>query len=144
MKVPASGQATAYTADKNDGIGGAVAVPDDGTVQAGATLSYQDNGGGTITDLNTGLMWEKKDDAGGLYDKDNTYTWSGDGTVETIWDWLDDINAEGGTGFAGHADWRIPNVRELQRIVDYENLSPAASFPYWSSSTSAFDHAHAW
>ncbi len=29
-------------------------------VQAGATLSYTDNGDGTITDNNTGLMWEKK------------------------------------------------------------------------------------
>ena len=26
--------------------------------------------------------------------------------------------------FAGHCDWRIPNVRELQSIVDYEILYP--------------------
>lgn len=30
-----------------------------------------------------------------------------------------------GAGFAGHTDWRIPNVRELQTIVDYENWNPA-------------------
>lgn len=121
QQFPATGQTTAYTADKNDGIDGAVAVPDDGTVQAGTTLNYQDNGDGTITDLNTGLMWEKKDDTGGLHQWDNTYVWSGDGSQETIWDWLDDINAEGGTGFAGHSDWRIPNVKELQSIVNYQN-----------------------
>ena len=121
---PASAQTTAFTADKNDGIGGAVSVPDDGTVQAGAALSYTDNGDGTITDNNTGLMWEKKGDNSTLHDVDNVYRWSGDGSQETIWDWLDDINNEGGTGFAGHSDWRIPNVKELQSIVDYGVILP--------------------
>ena len=60
-------------------------------MQAGATLSYTDNSDGTITDNNTGLMWEKKDDSGGIHDQDNTYTWWGgvsegflmDGTMVT-------------------------------------------------------------
>jgi hypothetical protein len=166
-QFPATGQTTAYTADKNDGIVGPVAVPDDGTVQAGATLNYQDNGDGTITDLNTGLMWEKKSDDGDLHDKDNIYRWSGNGSQETIWDWLDDVNAEGGTGFANHTDWRIPNVKELQSIVNYEvTPSPAVSsafntgcvaacsvttcsctgtgFVYWSSSTYANGPTNAW
>jgi hypothetical protein len=116
---PASGQTTTYTTDKNDGIPGAVDVPDDGNIQAGGALSYVDNGDGTITDLNTGLMWEKKSSDGGLHDSENRYYWSGDGSQETIWDWLDDINAEGGSGFAGYSDWRIPNVKEQQSIVDY-------------------------
>ena len=28
--------------------------------------------------------------------------------VPTIWQWLVAVNAEGGTGFAGHNDWQIP------------------------------------
>jgi hypothetical protein len=124
---PASGQTNSYAADKNDGIAGPVAVPDDGAVEAGGTLAYSENGDGTITDLNTGLMWEKKGDSGGLHDKDNLYVWSGNGLEETIWDWLDDVNSEGGTGFAGHNDWRIPNVREFQSIVNYGAASPAVS-----------------
>ncbi len=150
-QFPASGQRTAYLADKNDGIVGAVAVADDGIVEAGATLSYTDNGDGTITDNNTGLMWEKKDDSGGLHDKDNTYYWSGNGIQETIWDWLDDVNAEGGTGYAGHNDWRIPNRRELESLVDAGRYNPSidpifgptvASF-YWSSTSNADDPSNA-
>jgi Protein of unknown function (DUF1566) len=115
---PATGQTTAYTADKNDGIPGAVAVPDDGTVRAGAPLSFTDNGNGTITDNNTGLVWEKKSDNGDLHDKDNIYWWSGTGSSETIWDWLEDINA---AAFGGRQDWRAPNVRELLSIADFQN-----------------------
>jgi hypothetical protein len=164
-QFPASGQTTAYQADKNDGLVRPVAVPDDGMVQAGATLSYMANSDGTITDNNTGLMWEKKSDDGGLHDKDNAYRWSGNGSQETIWDWLDDINAEGGTGFAGYNDWRIANVKEYVSIVNYQTFTPAVSAAfntgcvasctvltcsctvaayYWSSTSLAFSPSYAW
>ena len=46
--------------------------------------------------------------------------------------------------YAGYADWRVPNVRELMSIVNYQNLHPAinsTAFPdtfsdiYWTSTT---------
>ena len=158
---PATGQTTAFKADKNNGAG-LDNVDDDGTVRAGAPLSYTDNGDGTTTDNNTGLLWEQKDDSTGLHDKDNTFRWSGSGSEETIWDWLDDINntcandetvdcstngdcagVGGLCGFAGHRDWRIPNVKELHSIVDYGRFNPSidpifgltAATDYWSSTT---------
>jgi len=163
--LPATGQTIPFPADKNEGVTGPVPVPDDGTLQLGAPLAYVDNADGTVTDLNTGLMWEKKSDDGGLHDRDNAYRWSGFGADETIWDWLDDVNAEGGTGFAGHSDWRIPNIRELESILDYgrspavdgafnngcsPNCSvltcgcPHSSSGAWSSTTTAFSGADAW
>jgi hypothetical protein len=41
------------------------------------TASWVDNGNGTISDTQTGLMWEKKDQAGGLHDVNTTYSWVG-------------------------------------------------------------------
>jgi len=146
-----SGQTTEYVAG------------DDGDIQAGLALSFVDNGDGTVTDRNTGLMWEKKSDDGGLHDKDNSYVWNPGGG--SMWAWLAQVNAEGGTGFAGHSDWRIPNVRELLSIVDYGRYYPAvdpvfntacapgcsvttcscsvASYD-WSSTTSAYYPTDAW
>lgn len=62
-QFPATGQTTVHRAG------------DDGDIQAGATLSYTDNGDGTITGNNTGLQWEKKSDDGSIHDKDTLYTW---------------------------------------------------------------------
>ncbi|MBI1813986.1 MAG: DUF1566 domain-containing protein [Deltaproteobacteria bacterium] len=114
--VLATGQTTSYGAGS------------DGAVQKGATHSFNDNGDGTITDNATGLMWEKKSDDGSIHDKDDTYTWgmtsppyTMNGTMVTAF--LATLNAGG--GFAGHTDWRIPNVNELHSIANYQNVNPA-------------------
>jgi hypothetical protein len=41
------------------------------------TPCLRDNGDGTISDGCTGLMWEKKDQAGGLHDFSASYPWAG-------------------------------------------------------------------
>jgi len=135
------------------------------------TLRFVDNGNGTVTDNYTGLQWEKKDGAGGFMDFDNPhdvhnlYTWSSsatataaDGTAFT--DFLSRLNActsaDGSTvtaAFAGHCDWRLPTITELQTIVDcsFGNpcidpvFGPTTDFlPYWSSTTFAGDPLFAW
>lgn len=159
--LTASGQTTSY------GPGS------DGSVRAGATLAYVDNGDGTISDLNTGLMWEKKDDSGGIHDTDNTYSWgmpvapySMNGTMVTAFlDVLNDVAGGGSSCFAGYCDWRIPNVRELESIVDYGTRDPSVDsvfntgcspgctvtacsctspLSYWTSSTEVGSPIFAW
>jgi Protein of unknown function (DUF1566) len=111
----------------------------------GPALSYTDNGDGTITDNNTLLMWEKKVAGGGLgtcltdlHGVDSECSWA-----EATGAWIAAINA---ANLGGHNDWRLPNVKELQSIVDYSKAFPgptvASSFPgvtgaddYWSSTT---------
>jgi len=80
-------------------------------------VRFVDNADGTITDNETGLMWEKKDDFGVLHDKDNTYTWA-----VAMSDFISQINgfsANGTaqTGLGGHSDWRLPTSAELQTIL---------------------------
>jgi hypothetical protein len=98
-QLPASGQSVSHRAR------------DDGAVRAGASLSYVDNGDGTITDVNTGLTWEKLSDDGTIHDRDNVYSWNDAFDVK--------IAALNSTSFAGYSDWRLPNVKELQSIIAY-------------------------
>ena len=62
-----------------------------------------DNGDGTVTDVATGLMWAKGDSGVAL-------TW------QEALAWVQARNAE---TTLGHADWRLPNAKELQSLVDY-------------------------
>ena len=119
---------------------------------------YVDNSDGTVTDIETGLTWQKTDDAGGVTDKDNQYTWNPaypgtapTGTAFTVF--LAGLNgADDGTCFANHCDWRIPTIEELQTIllepfpcgtnpcINQAVFGPQnASSGYWSSTTVADD-----
>jgi len=89
---------------------------------------FRDNGDGTISDRATGLMWSKADSGKGL-------------------NWEQSLAYAATLKLAGRADWRLPNAKELQSIVDYTRI-PACDpvlqttklsdgeYPfYWSSTT---------
>lgn len=125
--LPVSGQITSYRARSGAGSSELRAVPDDGAIRAGVARRFVDNGDGTVSDRTTGLMWEKKCDAcGGLHDAGYGYLWSGTAD-DTVWDWIEAVNHEGGEGFAGYDDWRVPNVRELFSLLDFERFNPAVA-----------------
>jgi len=120
--LPDTGQTKCY-----QGVSPYAEIPCAGTGQDGAyninPVNYTDNGNGTVTDNNTGLMWQKQ----------------GDGTTRT-WDAAVSYCVSLGT------DWRLPTEKELITIVDYSipypgpminpvfTGTPQYSF-YWSSST---------
>jgi hypothetical protein len=101
-----------------------VTFPGDGQGH-GPPLRDQDNGDGTITDLNTRLMWEKKSPdttPGSCLGTPNPFILAEQGvnrecTLEEARDSY--IPALNNVAFAGHTDWRLPNVKELMSIVDY-------------------------
>ncbi len=101
--------------------------------------SFVDNHDGTITDTATGLMWQKCS-MGQTY---NASTNGCDGSA-TKYTWQQALAECEGLELADHNDWRMPNINELQSIVDYSRHKPtvdATYFPntssseYWSSTT---------
>ncbi|MUU78683.1 Lcl domain-containing protein [Winogradskyella endarachnes] len=72
--------------------------------------NFVDNGDGTITDNATGLMWQQADDG-------NTRDW------ENALSYCENLT------LAGHSDWRLPNAKELQSIVDYTRSPTTTASP---------------
>jgi hypothetical protein len=74
---------------------------------------FVDNGDGTITDHATGLMWEKAGSSNGM-------------------DWEDAlalVQQRNNSNYLGYNDWRLPNAKELQSIVDYERSPTYTNSP---------------
>ena len=93
---------------------------------------------GVVTDSTTGLQWQ------------DDYSDNG-GNIKSA-TWQDAIDYCEALSLDGHEDWRLPNIRELNSIVDlghaHPSIDPAfqhtATDVYWSSSTYEDDHGHAW
>lgn len=133
---------------------------------------FQDNGNGTVTDNQTGLMWEKKTGTFGgqsicpggptcadPHDFNNVYVW----TTGAPWGpdgpaffrFLSQLN--GPSPFAGYDDWRLPTVSELLSIVDPAAsgcsfgsacidpvFGPTKADQYWTQTTHPDLNAWAW
>ena len=133
--MPATGQTTCYdTAGNAIDCTSTVFPGQDALYEQGCPMAdrFADNGDGTVTDICTGLMWQKESAPG-------KYTWQ------------QALRYCEGLDLAGRDDWRLPNVNELQSIVDYSRWEPsidpvfaAEPWGYWSSSTYLPDSRYAW
>ena len=61
--------------------------------------NYLNNGDGTITDLDTGLMWQQ--------------------AMSTATNWNTALTNAENLSLGGYNDWRLPNVKELFSLVDF-------------------------
>ncbi len=117
-------------------------APKSGTYLVRAVRGGQDyssdhfivNDDGTITDTNSGLMWQRKTDDSGM-------------------NWQEALNYAENLSLAGYTDWRIPSLKELRTIVNYNLHHPAIDveiFPdkvssiYWSATTDTYSIDKAW
>jgi hypothetical protein len=128
-KLPDTGQSKCYDNDQE------MPCPQKGQPFYGqdanyqrAQMAYRDNGDGTVTDLNTGLMWQQGD-------SQNSVKRSKDQAVKYC----------ASLDLANHSDWRLPTIDELTSLVDVGIPYPGPTintsyFPecrsryYWSSS----------
>jgi len=72
--------------------------------------NFVDNGDGTINDLATGLQWQKADDG-------------------ISRDWEESLAYAESLDLANKSDWRLPNAKELQSIVDYPRSPQTTGTP---------------
>jgi hypothetical protein len=74
---------------------------------------FVDNRDGTISDLATGLMWEKEDSGRGM-------PW------EEALRWAQEKNRQ---NHLSYRDWRLPSAKELQSLVDYGRVGSTDRLP---------------
>jgi len=97
---------------------------------------FKDNGDGTVTDLDTNLMWKQTD---AFQEMHKWFNWHQANAYIT------EVNTQ---KFAGFQDWRMPNLEEAEGLFDEEwsirdldrfeiyistAFSPGGGFTTWTS-----------
>ncbi|MBF0539517.1 MAG: DUF1566 domain-containing protein, partial [Nitrospirae bacterium] len=143
VSLPQTGQVTSYdtnTPQRDDGalrIGVAWPVP-----------RFTVNSDQTVTDTLTGLVWTK--------DASTPTVGSCTGGKMTWQAALDYVACLNTASYLGHNDWRLPNINELESLVNagqantawlqsqgFANVKPDNT-RYWSSTTHAYYTSYAW
>jgi hypothetical protein len=136
VQLSQTGQTTCY--DSSGAVINCGGTGQDGNLRAGTAWPSQrfTVSGNCVTDNLTGLVWAKDGNLAG------TQTWQG------ALDWVAAMNS--GDGLCGQHDWRLPNLNELESLVNTEQANSATwlngqgfinvqAYFYWSSSTFAYD-----
>jgi hypothetical protein len=114
--IVATGQTTTYNGDGAVVSGltaGDVFYGQDANYLKGEEMTYNDNGDGTITDMNTGLMWQQ-------IPSSSDYTWQ-----EAV-DYCQSLDLN------GYDDWRMPSCKELYSISDFGSGWPYLNTNYFT------------
>lgn len=109
-----------------------------GTAQSANQFSSTD-GGFTVTDSRTGLVWKREHE---MIDPTQPNDWTT--RVNRAFSWQDALKRALTDTTGGHTDWRLPNIKELRSIVDESRnlpainttffLAPPFQSQFWSSS----------
>lgn len=111
---------------------------------------YTVNNDGTVTDNDTDLMWMQCSEGQIWESNGGAGNCTGTATTHT---WDTALAVANGKTFAGHSDWRLPDIKELASLVAEDRYDPAINstiFPatpssgFWSGSSSAFNSDASW
>ncbi len=109
-------------------------------IHATPSERFLDNGDGTVTDKRTGLVWMRCS-LGQIWSEANSVC-TGDALEYT---WQQALQAATGYAYAGSSAWRVPDIKQLQSIVERSCYDPAINisiFPqtpeqyFWTASLS--------
>jgi Protein of unknown function (DUF1566) len=159
IDLPATNQTTCFNAGGNPLISCAGLPGQDGDLRAGVAWPnprFIDNANGTMTDTLTGLILTKDGNApdpnGALPNIGLCPNSRGDMSWPQALDYIACLNTN---SFLGFADWRLPNLNELESLVNAEVIDSSVflntagfinvkSSTYWSATTDAQAPAFAW
>lgn len=111
---------------------------------------YTLNNDGTVTDNDTDLMWMQCSEGQTWEPNGGAGNCTGTATPHT---WDAALALANGKTFAGHSDWRLPDIKELASLVAEDRYDPAinsAIFPappsssFWSGSPYANNSNYSW
>ena len=139
ISLSKTGQTTCY--DSSGNVIACAGTGQDGEIQAGVawpnprfTVSADDY---CVTDNLTGMMWVRSPDSA-------TRTWQ------------QSLDYANGLNLCGYTDWRLPNVNELESLINVEQPNSSAAWlntqgfnnvkfaSYWASTTNTYKTYFAW
>jgi hypothetical protein len=100
---------------------------------------YVANNDGTVTETETGLMWQQCSLGQTWTSTNGRVSCEGDAIEYT---WGSALTLAARSNDSGYSDWRLPNVKELTYLVAKDRYAPAINLnifpdtppePYWSS-----------
>ncbi|MCB0215935.1 MAG: DUF1566 domain-containing protein [Chloroflexi bacterium] len=159
LRLLSSGQTRGYRGNRAEPADG---NRDDGDLIRGrpfdlaysAVLTPTDAIDNLVVDRATGLMWVRRL---GLLDAPDARGPHGNHVLDRSYGWEEALALAADFRYAGFTDWRLPNIHELQSLVDFGHWAPAMdprAFPepfealpssyFWSSTTSPVDAREAY
>ena len=111
----------------------------DGVTETTPSERFVDNLDGTVSDTDTGLMWQRCN-YGQTYNVNNSTC---DGNSVQL-SWQEALRGATNSELVNFKDWQVPNVKELASIVEHQCVEPSINQTvffdtqpnnYWSSTS---------
>lgn len=120
----------------------------DGVSETSPSARFTVNGDGTVSDLQTGLMWQQCSFGQTFNDELNQC----EGATQQL-NWGEALRGASNSELAAYTDWQVPNIKELASILEHQCVQPSINETvffdtqlnnYWSSTSGVSRADLAW